>query len=147
MIGFPITGVRVTLTDGQYHEVDSSDMAFQAAAQGAFWQAYAKAKPYVLEPVMKLSVEGPAEYVGVIFGSINQRRGLIISSVEDGTFARVDAEVPLSEMFGFSTVIRSLTQGKAGFTMEFLKYARVPAQVAEELVALHREKQEKDHEK
>jgi elongation factor G len=145
LIGFPITGVRVTLTDGQYHDVDSSDMAFQAAAQGAFWQAYAKAKPYVLEPVMKLSVEGPAEYVGVIFGSINQRRGLIISSVEDGTFARVDAEVPLSEMFGYSTVIRSLTQGKAGFTMEFLKYARVPAQVAEELVALHREKQEKEH--
>ncbi len=147
LIGFPITGVRVTLSDGQYHEVDSSDMAFQAAAQGAFWQAYAKAKPYVLEPIMKLSVEGRAEHVGVIFGSINQRRGLIISSVEDGTFARVDAEVPLSEMFGFSTVIRSLTQGKAGFTMEFLKYARVPAQVAEELVALYREKQEKEHEK
>jgi elongation factor G len=147
LIGFPITGVRVTITDGQAHEVDSSDMAFQAAAQGAFWQAYGKARPYVLEPVMRLSVEGPAEFVGVIFGSINQRRGLIISSVEDGTFARVDAEVPLSEMFGYSTVIRSLTQGKAGFTMEFLKYARVPAQIAEELVALHREKLEKRQEK
>jgi elongation factor G len=147
LIGFPITGVRVTINDGQSHDVDSSDMAFQAAAQGAFWQAYAKARPYVLEPIMRLSVEGPAEYVGVIFGSINQRRGLIISSVEDGTFARVDAEVPLSEMFGYSTVIRSLTQGKAGFTMEFLKYARVPAQVAEELVAMHREKLQKDHEK
>jgi len=147
LIGFPITGVRVTVLDGQSHDVDSSDMAFQAAAQGAFWQAYAKAKPYVLEPVMKLSVEGPAEFVGVIFGSINQRRGLIVSSVEDGAFARVDAEVPLSEMFGYSTVIRSLTQGKDGFTMEFLKYARVPGQVAEELVALYREKREKDNDK
>jgi elongation factor G len=144
LIGFPITGVRVTITDGQAHEVDSSDMAFQAAAQGAFWQAYARAKPYVLEPIMKLSVEGPTEFVGSIFGSINQRRGLIISSVEDGTFARVDAEVPLSEMFGYSTVLRSLTQGKAEFTMEFLKYARVPAQVAEELIALYREKLEKE---
>jgi elongation factor G len=144
LIGFPITGVRVTVTDGQAHDVDSSDMAFQAAAQGAFWQAYGRAKPYVLEPVMSLSVEGPAAFVGAIFGSINQRRGLIISSVEDGAFARVDAEVPLAEMFGYSTVIRSLTQGKAGFTMEFQKYARVPAQIAEELVALHRQKLEKE---
>jgi elongation factor G len=102
LIGFPITEVRVTLTDGQAHEVDSSDLAFQAAAQGGFWQAYEMAKPYALEPIMKLSVEGPAGFVGSIFASINQRRGIIISSAEDGTFARVDAEVPLSEMFGYS---------------------------------------------
>jgi len=144
LIGFPITGLKVTLTDGAAHEVDSSDLAFQAAAKGAFWQAYAKAKPYALEPVMKLSVEGPAEFVGSVFASINQRRGVIVSSVEDGLFARVDAEVPLSEMFGYSTVLRSLTQGKAEFTMEFLKYARVPAQVAEELIALHKDKIEKE---
>jgi elongation factor G len=144
LIGFPITGIKVTLTDGAAHEVDSSDLAFQAAALGAFWQAYAKAKPYALEPVMKLSVEGPAEFVGHVFASINQRRGVIVSSVEDGLFARVDAEVPLSEMFGYSTVLRSLTQGKAEFTMEFLKYARVPAQVAEELMALHKDKLEKE---
>jgi elongation factor G len=143
LIGFPITGVKVTLADGAAHEVDSSDIAFQAAAQGAFWQAYVKAKPYALEPVMKLSVEGPAEFVGNVFASINQRRGIIVSSVEDGLFARVDAEVPLSEMFGYSTVLRSLTQGKAEFTMEFLKYARVPAQVAEELIALYKDKLEK----
>jgi elongation factor G len=147
LIGFPITGVKVTITDGQSHEVDSSDMAFQAAAQGAFWQAYAKAKPYALEPVMKLSVEGPAEFVGSVFGSINQRRGIIVSSVEDGLFARVDAEVPLSEMFGYSTVLRSLTQGKAEFTMEFLKYARVPVQIAEKLAAEYQEKLKKEHEK
>jgi len=147
LIGFPITGVKITLTDGAAHEVDSSDLAFQAAAQGAFRQAYTKAKPYALEPVMKLSVEGPAEFVGNVFASINQRRGIIVSSVEDGLFARVDAEVPLSEMFGYSTVLRSLTQGKAEFTMEFLKYARVPAQVAEELIALYKDKLEKEHSK
>jgi len=147
LIGFPITGVKVTLSDGAAHEVDSSDLAFQAAAQGAFWQAYAKAKPYALEPVMKLSVEGPAEFVGHVFASINQRRGIIVSSVEDGLFARVDAEVPLSEMFGYSSVLRSLTQGKAEFTMEFLKYARVPAQVAEELIALYKDRLEKKQSK
>jgi len=147
LIGFPITGVKVTLTDGAAHEVDSSDLAFQAAAQAAFRQAYAKAKPYALEPVMKLSVEGPAEFVGNVFASINQRRGIIVSSVEDGLFARVDAEVPLSEMFGYSTVLRSLTQGKAEFTMEFLKYARVPAQVAEELIALYKDRLEKEQSK
>ena len=96
---------------------------------------------------MKLSAEGPAEFVGHVFASINQRRGIIVSSVEDGLFARVDAEVPLSEMFGYSTVIRSLTQGKAEFTMEFLKYARVPAQVAEELIALYKGKLEKEQSK
>jgi elongation factor G len=144
LIGYPITGIKVTVIDGQAHEVDSSDLAFQAAAQGAFWQAYAKAKPYALEPIMKLSVEGPAEFLGNVFASINQRRGVIISSVEDGLFARVDAEVPLSEMFGYSTVLRSLTQGKTEFTMEFLKYARVPVQIAEKLSAEYQEKLQKE---
>jgi elongation factor G len=88
---------------------------------------------------MKVSVEGPSEFAGAVFGSISQRRGLIVSSVEDGTFARVDAEVPLSEMFGYSTVLRSLTQGKAEFTMEFLKYGRVPAPIAEMLTEQHLE--------
>ena len=143
LIGFPITGVKVTLVDGAAHDVDSSDLAFQAAAQGAFWQAYAKARPYALEPVMKLSVESPAEFVGSVFASINQRRGIIVSSVEDGIFARVDAEVPLGEMFGYSTVLRSLTQGKAEFTMEFLRYARLPAAAAEELIVAYREKKAK----
>jgi elongation factor G len=86
---------------------------------------------------MRVSVEGPSEFAGAIFGSINQRRGIIVSSVEDGNFSRVDAEVPLSEMFGYSNVLRSLTQGKAEFTMEFLKYGRVPGAVAEALIAAH----------
>jgi elongation factor G len=135
LIGFPVTGVKVILSDGQAHSVDSSDIAFQTAAQAAFRQAYPKSKPYILEPVMKVSVEGPSEYAGNVFSSISQRRGIIVSSVEDGTFSRVDAEVPLSEMFGYSTVLRSLTQGKAEFTMEFLKYSRVPSQIAEFLTA------------
>jgi len=140
LIGFPIIGVRVVLSDGQYHEVDSSDHAFQAAAVGAFRQVYRKAKPQILEPVMKVSVEGPTEFAGNVFASINQRRGVIVSSVEDGMFSRVDAEVPLAEMFGYSMQLRSLTQGKAEFTMEFLKYGRVPAGVAEELAAQQAEK-------
>ena len=140
LIGFPVIGVRVVLKDGQSHAVDSSDIAFQTAAQGAFRQVYMKAKPQILEPVMKVSVEGPTEFAGAVFGSINQRRGVIVSSVEDGMFSRVDAEVPLSEMFGYSTVLRSLTQGKAEFTMEFLKYGKVPGYVAEALKAEHEEK-------
>ena len=134
LIGFPIAGVKFTLTDGQSHPVDSSDIAFLQAAKGAFRQAYMKAKPHILEPIMRLSVEFPSEFVGNVFSSINQRRGNIVSSVEDGTFARVDAEVPLKEMFGYSTALRSLTQGKAEFTMEFLKYGKVPQQISEELI-------------
>jgi elongation factor G len=90
---------------------------------------------------MQVSVEGPSEFAGKVFATINQRRGVIISSVEDGTFARVDAEVPLSEMFGYAGMLRSLTQGKAEFTMEFLKYGRVPANISESLIEEYREKQ------
>jgi elongation factor G len=143
LIGFPVIGVRVVINDGQYHPVDSSDIAFQTAAQGAFRQAYAKAKPQILEPVMKVSVEGPTEFAGNVFATISQRRGVIVSSVEDGTFSRVDAEVPLGEMFGYSTVLRSLTQGKAEFTMEFLKYGRVPPHIAEMLTEQHLEAERK----
>ena len=147
LIGFPVTGVRVVLTDGQYHPVDSSDIAFQTAAQGAFRQVYPLAKPQILEPIMKVSVEGPTEFAGNVFATISQRRGTIVSSVEDGTFSRVDAEVPLSEMFGYSMVLRSLTQGKAEFTMEFLKYGRVPAYVAELLKEQHLERKKKESQK
>ncbi len=140
LIGFPIVGVKVRINDGQSHSVDSSDMAFQSAAIGAFRQAYPKAAPEILEPVMKVSVEGPTEFQGNIFGSLNQRRGVIVSSVEEGNYSQVEAEVPLSEMFGYSTTLRSLTQGKAEFTMEFLKYGRVPKNVAEELIKKFQEK-------
>jgi len=134
LIGFPVVNVRCVINDGQSHPVDSSDIAFQLAAIGAFREAYMKAKPCILEPIMKVSVEGPTEFQGNIFASINQRRGIISSSTEDGTFSRVEAEVPLSEMFGYSTVLRSLTQGKAEFTMEFVKYGKVPQSISEELI-------------
>jgi elongation factor G len=145
LIGFPVIGIRVVLNDGQSHDVDSSDNAFQAAAVGAFREVYRKAKPQILEPIMKVSVEGPVEFAGNVFATINQRRGMIVSSVEDGAFARVDAEVPLSEMFGYSSQLRSLTQGKAEFTMEFLKYGRVPASVAEDLIAAYQEKRRSEN--
>lgn len=134
-LGFPVVGMKITINDGKAHSVDSSELAFSQAAIGAFKQAYLKAGPVILEPVMKVSVEGPSEFQGNVMGSINQRRGLIISSTEDGNFTTIDAEVPLSEMFGYATVLRSLTQGKAEFTMEFSKYARLPESLAEELKA------------
>lgn len=143
VIGFPIVGVSCAINDGNYHPVDSSDVAFRQAAVGAFWQAYEKARPEILEPVMKVSIEGPSEFQGNILGSINQRRGIIISTTEESNFSRVDAEVPLSEMFGYSTVLRSLTQGKAEFSMEFLKYGRVPASLSEQLKKEFQEKKKK----
>ncbi len=145
VIGFPIVGVRVTINDGATHPVDSSDMAFQAAALAAFRQTYPKTKPVILEPIMKVTVEGPTEYQGNIFGSLNQRRGIILASSEDGNSSTVEAEVPLSEMFGYSTVLRSLTQGKAEFSMEFLKYGRVPQSVAEELIKKYQESKNKEN--
>lgn len=144
LIGFPIVGIKATINDGQSHPVDSSDIAFQQAAIGGFREAYLKAKPVILEPIMKVSIEGPTEFQGNIFAVINQRRGIIISSTEDGNFSRVDAEVPLSEMFGFSTVLRSLTQGKAEFSMEFEKYGKVPMSVAETLIKEYEEKRKKN---
>jgi elongation factor G len=134
VIGFPIVGIKVTINDGNSHPVDSSDMAFQLAAIGAFRQAYSKAKPEILEPIMKVEVEGPCDFQGNVLSSINQRRGIIICTSEDNMFARVDAEVPLSEMFGYSTVLRSITQGKAQFTMEFARYGKVPAAISEKLI-------------
>jgi elongation factor G len=144
LIGFPIVNIRCVINDGQSHPVDSSDIAFQMAAIGAFREAYGKAKPCILEPIMKVSVEGPTEFQGNIFASINQRRGVISASTEDGTFSRVEAEVPLSEMFGYSTALRSLTQGKAEFTMEFEKYGKVPQSISEALIKEYEEKRRKE---
>jgi elongation factor G len=147
LIGFPIVGVKCTINDGQSHPVDSSDIAFQQAAIGAFRDAYMKAKPVILEPIMKVSIEGPTEFQGNIFAIINQRRGIIVASTEDDNFSRVDAEVPLSEMFGFSTVLRSLTQGKAEYSMEFLKYGKVPNSISETLIKEYEEKRRKEQQK
>ena len=143
LIGAPVVNVAVTLDDGGYHAVDSSDIAFQEAARGAWRETYPKAGPHILEPIMKVSVEGPVEFQGGMTGLLMQRRGLILSTTESDGFAHVDAEVPLAEMFGFSTTLRSATQGKAEFTMEFAKYSPVPSSIGEELVKKHKAELEK----
>jgi len=140
VLGFPVIGMKVTVNDGKSHSVDSSEMAFTQAAIGAYKKAYMKAGPVILEPIMKLSVEGPSEFQGNVMASINQRRGLIASATEDGVFTNIEAEVPLAEMFGYATTLRSLTQGKAEFTMEFSRYAKVPESLSEELKKAEREK-------
>lgn len=143
LIGFPVRGMRVTVNDGQYHAVDSSERAFVQAAIGAFKQAYLKAKPAILEPIMRVTVECPSEFQGNVMSSINQRRGLIMSAAEDGVFTTVEAEVPLEEMFGYATTLRSLTQGKGEFTMEFSRYARVPESLEEDLKVRYKERQKR----
>ena len=134
LIGFPLTNFRVVINDGAAHAVDSSDNAFQAAARGAFRDVYDRAKPAILEPIMKVAVEGPTEFQGAFVRTIMQRRGLIVGTTELEGFVRVDADVPLAEMFGYSTDLRSSSQGKAEYTMEFARYAPVPAEAAAELV-------------
>ncbi len=133
-IGAPVQGLKVTLLDGNSHAVDSSDMAFQTACRAAFREFYRQGKPAALEPLMLVSIEGPSEYQGEIIKTLMQRRGVIVGTTEDEGFVRVDANVPLAEMFGYATVLRSSTQGKAEFTMEFARYAPAPGEVAEELV-------------
>lgn len=142
-IGFPVVDVRVIIEDGDSHAVDSSSLAFQTAAIAAFRQAYSNAAPQILEPIMKVVVEGPPEFQGSVFSSINQRRGIIVSTTEDEFLCRVESEVPLSEMFGYSTVLRSLTQGKSEFTMEFSRYSKVPDSIVESIKKEIEEKRKK----
>jgi elongation factor G len=140
LIGQPVVGVRVTINDGADHPVDSSEMAFKVASISAFREAYMKAKPIILEPIMKLEVSVPEEFQGVCIGQINQRRGVIVGTTMDAGYVVVESDVPLSEMFGYSTDIRSVTQGKGEFSMEFLRYAPVPKNVQEEMVKVYQAK-------
>lgn len=130
---FPVTGIKVVINDGASHSVDSSDMAFMAAARGAFREGYFRAGPVIHEPIMKVAVETPSEFQGAVMGLLNQRRGIIVGSQDEGPLCVVEARVPLAEMFGFSTVLRSSTQGKAQFTMELGSYKQVPESIAQEL--------------
>ncbi len=141
LIGFPVVGVRVVVNDGAFHAVDSSEQAFKTAAIMAFREGYESAKPVVMEPVMKVEVQGPQEFQGAIVGQVNQRRGIIIetSTVENNVV--VVAEVPLNTMFGYSTDLRSATQGKAEFSMEFAKYSAVPRGEQDTLMKQFKEKQ------
>jgi elongation factor G len=139
LVGAAIEGVSVTINDGQSHSVDSSDNAFQAAARGAFREAYAKAGPIVLEPLMRVVLEGPVEFHGQMVTTLVQRRGMVMGTTETAGYAEVEAEVPLGEMFGYATVLRSATQGRAEFTMEFARYAKAPNNVSETLIAEYRD--------
>lgn len=140
LIGQPVVGVRATINDGAEHPVDSSEMAFKVASIAAFREAYMKAKPVILEPIMKLEISAPEEFQGVAIGQINQRRGVIVGATMDAGYVVVEAEVPLSEMFGYSTDLRSVTQGKGEFSMEFLRYSQVPKNVQDEMVKAYQQK-------
>jgi elongation factor G len=140
LIGFPVVNVKCVINDGKYHTVDSSDIAFQEAARGAFRQAFDQAKPIILEPIMQVTLEGPTEFQGGMVGMLMQRRGIITNTTEEDGFTRIEAEVPLEQMFAFSNVLRSGTQGKGEFSMEFCKYAPVPSEVAEALKDKYKER-------
>ena len=140
LIGFPIVGMKVTLKDGAYHDVDSSYLAFKIASMAALREVYMEAGPIALEPIMKLETVAPEEYQGSVMGGINQRRGIIQGTQTLEGSVTVLAEVPLTEMFGYSTDLRSSTQGKGEFTMEFAKYAAVPRTIQEELHKKYLEK-------
>jgi elongation factor G len=133
--GYPIVGVRAVLEDGSYHEVDSSDMAFQICARNCFRETFMNAKPVLLEPIMKLEIEVPTQFQGTVAGELTSRRGMIVSTEMQGATAVIEGEVPLAETFGYSTDLRSMTQGQGTFTMEFAKYARVPSSIQQEIIA------------
>ena len=133
--GFPVVDVKVELLDGSYHDVDSNEMAFKLAASIGFQEAAKKADPVILEPIMKVEVTCPESYLGDVMGDLNSRRGLILGQLERGTAKVVSAQVPLSEMFGYATDLRSKTQGRASYAMEPSHYFKVPRNVADEIIA------------
>ena len=132
--GYEVLGVKMVLTDGSYHDVDSSDMAFQICARDCFRETFRKASPVLLEPIMKVEVETPTEFQGQVTGKVSSKRGVILGTEERSGFTVILAEVPLAEMFGYSNELRSMTQGKGSFSMEFLKYQKLPGSIQEEVV-------------
>lgn len=143
LIKQPMVDVRVVLNDGSTHPVDSSELAFKLASRSALREVLTKAKPIILEPIMKLEVAVPEEFQGVVIGQINQRRGIIHNTTLDAKYVTVESEVPLREMFGYSSDLRSLTQGKGEFTMEFMKYQPVPKSIEDEIIKEYKEKEQK----
>src|SRR3954451_5698095 len=132
--GFEVLGVKMILQDGSYHDVDSSDMAFQICARDCFRETFRKADPVLLEPIMKVDVEVPTEFQGPVTGAISSKRGVILGTESRSGYTVITSEVPLSEMFGYSNDLRSMTQGKGSFSMEFLKYQKLPSRFQEEIV-------------
>ena len=135
LAGYPMVDVRATLTDGSFHDVDSSEMAFKIAGSMAFKEASRKAKPVLLEPIMAVEVVTPEDYLGDVMGDLSSRRGRLGGSTQRGNSQVIEAQVPLSEMFGYATDLRSRTQGRATYTMQFDSYQQMPASVQEEIVA------------
>jgi elongation factor G len=133
--GYPVVDVRVTLLDGSYHEVDSSEMAFKIAGSMGVRRAAEKAKPVLLEPVMNVEVVVPEEYMGEVIGDLNSRRGRIEGMELRGTSQIIKSMVPLAQMFGYATDMRSLTQGRGSFTMHFGRYEEAPGPIAEEIIS------------
>lgn len=136
LAGYPVVDVRVTLFDGSYHEVDSSDMAFRIAAAQAFREGMKKADPVLLEPIMKVEVVVPEEYMGDVMGDINSRRGRIEGMELRGNAQVIRAYVPLAEMFGYATDLRSKTQGRGTYTMQFDHYEEVPKNIADKILEM-----------
>ncbi len=132
--GYPVVDVKVTAFDGSYHEVDSSEMAFKIAGSIGFKEGFRRARPVLLEPIMKVEVVTPEEYSGDVIGDLNRRRGQIMGMDETAAGKSITAEVPLSEMFGYATTVRSMSQGRATFTMEFSKYTEVPPNIADSII-------------
>jgi elongation factor G len=135
LAGYPLTDVKVTLKDGSYHEVDSSELAFKIAGSMAFQDAAKRAGLVLLEPVMAVEVVTPEEFMGDVIGDLNARRGKITKLDARAGVQIIDGEVPLAEMFGYATDLRSRTQGRATFTMQFAHYAPVPTHIAQEITA------------
>jgi len=131
--GYPVTDVKVELYDGSYHDVDSSEIAFKIAGSEAFKEGCRRAKPVVLEPIMKISITTPDEFLGDVIGDLSSKRGRIEGTETRGNTKIINGFVPLGEMFGYATTIRSATQGRASFSMEIAHYAEVPANVAEKI--------------
>jgi elongation factor G len=134
LAGYPIVDVKVTLFDGSYHDVDSSEMAFKIAGSQCFKAGALKASPVLLEPIMKVEVITPEEYMGDIVGDLNRRRGVIQGMDDTISGKQISSEVPLSEMFGYATDVRSMSQGRATYTMEFIRYAETPNNVAQAII-------------
>jgi elongation factor G len=132
--GYPVVDVKITLFDGSYHDVDSSEMAFKIAGSMGFKEGFRRAKPVLLEPIMKVEVVTPEEYSGDVIGDLNRRRGQILGMDETPSGKAITAEVPLSEMFGYATTVRSMSQGRATFTMEFGKYTEVPPNISDGII-------------
>ena len=135
LAGYPVVGVKATLYDGSYHDVDSDELSFKMAGSIAFKKGFMNANPALLEPVMKVEVETPEDYMGDIMGDLNRRRGMVqgMDDLPGGT-KQIRAEVPLAEMFGYATQLRSMSQGRATYSMEFQKYAEIPKSVADDII-------------